>query len=90
MTVPTNPEGLHSEIPSADETSPTRMRMARRRGLVAAGVAAIGICVVVLVLVFPALAAPIGTSAGVVAVAVPLVQRVGRGGSSGGRGADEP
>jgi hypothetical protein len=64
-------------------------RLNRRRRLIGAGVTLIGLGVVALVLAFPGLAAPIGTSAGVVAAVVPLVQRMGRGGSSDGP-ADEP
>lgn len=62
----------------------------RRRGLLIGGVVAVGLGVVALVLAFPRLAAPIGTAAGVVAVLVPLIHRVGRGESSGGETAGKP
>jgi hypothetical protein len=58
--------------------------------MVTAGLVGIGLGVVALVLAFPRLAAPIGTSAGVVAAVVPLVQRLGHGGASGGGSANEP
>lgn len=85
MTVPTNPERLHAPVVLTDEArTPSLTRLIRRRGLLVAGVSAIGLAVVALVLAFPGLAAPIGTAAGVVAAVVPLVQRMGRGGASGG------
>lgn len=91
MTVPTNPEEPHSDEEGAHgENPPAGRRSLRGQRLLAAGVVAIGIAVVVLVLVYPSLAAPIGTSAGVVAVVVPLVQRLGRVGSSDAATEDEP
>jgi hypothetical protein len=90
MTVPMNPETPHSEVSAGDHGSrPVAPRVVSRRKLMGAGVILIGLGVVALVLAFPDLAAPIGTSAGVIAAVVPLVQRVGRGGSSDGQ-AGEP
>ncbi|MBM7167303.1 hypothetical protein JQK87_02475 [Streptomyces sp. G44] len=74
---------------------PTRLRLrmrlrgrrpgrARARELLIGGVVAVGFGVVALVLVFPRLASPIGTAAGVVAVLVPLLHRAGQGDSSDG------
>ncbi|MFH8566659.1 hypothetical protein [Streptomyces sp. NPDC017988] len=83
MTVPTNAEGAHfrksrtvGPVLPLPDTVPARRR---RRGLLISGVVAVGLGVVALVLAFPRLAAPIGTAAGVVAVLVPLVPRVGYG-----------
>ncbi|CAM5436558.1 hypothetical protein STENM327S_00989 [Streptomyces tendae] len=91
MTVPTNPETSRFEVPVVDEARRTkRAKPIRRRRMVTAGLVGIGLGVVALVLAFPRLAAPIGTSAGVVAAVVPLVQRLGHGGASGGGSANEP
>ncbi|MGV9882496.1 hypothetical protein [Streptomyces sp. NPDC003006] len=101
MTVPTNAESAHfrkSCQPCSAEPVPLvplvpRVRAAvlpRRRGLLIGGVVAVGFGVVALVLAFPRLAAPIGTAAGVVAVLVPLIHRVGRGESSDRETAGKP
>ena len=91
MTVPTNPESPHSQVGvSRKGDGAKRSERTRRQGLLVIGVAAVGITVVALVLVFPRLAAPLGTSAGVVAVLVPLIQMLRRGGTSGGGPAGEP
>ncbi|MER6403166.1 hypothetical protein ABT269_06520 [Streptomyces viridosporus] len=75
MTVPTNPEELHSEAGTKGETNPpARTRLLRGRAPLMVGATAVGLTVAALVLTFPELAAPIGTSAGVVAVVVPLVR----------------
>lgn len=91
MTVPMNPQTPRSEARAVDEARPPRrVKLIRGRRLVTAGVVTVGLGVVALVLTFPRLATPIGTSAGVVAVVVPLVQRAGRNGSSDGGTEDEP
>ncbi|MFI8488401.1 hypothetical protein [Streptomyces rubrogriseus] len=91
MTVPTNPEMPRSEVPVVDTGRRTkRANPIRRRLMLLAGLVVIGLGVVVLVLAFPRLAAPIGTSAGVVAAVVPLLQRLGHGGATGGGSANEP
>ncbi|GAA3847692.1 hypothetical protein RCR19_20020 [Streptomyces sp. WAC07094] len=64
--------------------------MESREGLLVAGVSAIRLAVVALVLAFPGLAGPIGTVAGVVAAIVPLVQRMGRGDAFLGGSTGEP
>lgn len=88
MTVPTDPEELHSEVGVKGATKPpTRIRLLRRHPWLVIGVPALGLTVGGLVLAFPGLAAPIGTSAGVIAVAVSLVRRDG---PSGGRSVGEP
>lgn len=91
MTVPMNPETPRSEaLPVEEEEPPKRAGFIRGRRLITTGVVALGLAVVALVLVFPRLAAPIGTSAGVVAAVVPLVHRWGRGGLPDGGSANEP
>lgn len=86
MTVPTDPEELHSEVDAKETVQPpVRAGWLRRRPWLAVGVPVLGLAVGGLVLVFPALATPIGTAAGVTAVAVSLVRRDGpsHGGSTG-------
>jgi hypothetical protein len=91
MTVPTKPQPPHSGGLAGDsDNRPVRARRIRKRRLVAVGVAALGVSVVSVVLAFPRLAAPIGTSAGVVAAVAPLVQRAGRSSSSDDEPAGEP
>jgi hypothetical protein len=91
MTVPMNPGSPRSEVPAVDEARGTkRVKPVRRRLLLTIGLVVIGLGVVALVLAFPSLGAPIGTSAGVVAAVVPLLQRLGHGGTSGGGSANEP
>lgn len=88
MTVPTNPEPPHSQIGAGSRSASAKIP--RRGGVLVAAVTAVALSVVVLVLAVPGLAAPIGTAAGVVAVVVPLIQMMWRGGASGGNSADEP
>lgn len=88
MTVPRNPEEAHSERGVKGGTNPrVRTGWLRRRPWLVVGVPALGLTVGGLVLAYPELAAPIGTSAGVVAVVVPLVRRDG---SSGGGSVGQP
>lgn len=93
MTVPTEPG---ASTPGGVERAAVRSVVqprkpwSRRRAVVA-GIGGVGLLVVVLVLAVPGLAAPIGTAAGVVAVAVPLGQWLCREGRTDQRGsADEP
>jgi hypothetical protein len=91
MTVPTNQEKPHFKGRGRDAVGEMARRKAGRgRRLLMAGVVAVGLTVVALVMAFPSLAAPIGTSAGVVAVIVPLAQNLWRGGSPSEGSAEEP
>ncbi|GAA2967068.1 hypothetical protein GCM10020227_38710 [Streptomyces flavovirens] len=95
MTVPTNPERLHpptlaTETEAAGVPPSPRLTFLRRRRLLIASASALGVGVVALVLVFPGLAAPIGTATGVVGAVVPLMHRVGRNNALSEDSADEP
>ncbi|MFE9368829.1 hypothetical protein ACFYM2_03430 [Streptomyces sp. NPDC006711] len=83
MTVPTVPEQPHVEQVGAAGVKPAVPTSAeRRRKLCFLGLAAVALAVVILVLTYPNLAAPVGTSAGVVAAVAPLVQRRPRAGTA--------
>ncbi|MFE7158102.1 hypothetical protein [Streptomyces sp. NPDC057636] len=93
MTVPMDAEPTHLEGVSEAEVMPVaRTRPARRRKLYLAGLALVAVAggVVILVMAYPILAAPIGTSAGVVAAVFPFVQRMTRAGAPGDVTEDEP
>jgi type IV secretory pathway TrbD component len=80
MTLPTESE---ASTPANSST------YVRQRRVLFAGAILLGLLAALVVLVVPRLAAPIGTGAGVVAVAVPLVQWMCRDGRSrGGGGGD--
>ncbi|MER7577456.1 hypothetical protein, partial [Streptomyces sp. NPDC126514] len=78
-----------SNTPNETTSKPFRRRLMVTAGLVAVGLG-LGLGVVALVLAFSHLAAPLGTSVGVVAAVVPLLQRLWHGGAAGGGSANEP
>ncbi|MFC9613927.1 hypothetical protein [Streptomyces sp. NPDC056938] len=93
MTVPMDAEPPHLEGVSEVEVMPlARTGPDRRRKLYLAGLALVAVAggVVILVMAYPILAAPIGTSAGVVAAVVPFVQRMTRAGAPGDATEGEP
>lgn len=78
MTVPTDPEDLHAEVRAKGDAKPSaRPGSLRRRSWFVVGVPVLGLAAGGLVLAFPGLAAPIGTSVGVITVAVSLMRRDG-------------
>lgn len=87
MTVPTGPEPSSSEEGhQAGEPAvrPSKAAVLRRRRVLLGGLCGLGLVVVLLVVFVPALAAPLGTAAAVVAVAAPLIHRDTRPPTEGG------
>ena len=78
MTVPTCPEPSSSEGEGLAEEpvirSP-RVPLLRRRGVLPSALGGLALAVLLLVIFVPELAAPLGTAAAVVAVAVTLINR---------------